>query len=137
MNSVAAISGGRFGLNGCIVEVHTAASFHRRELIGIYRVTLFRCFIQDQFSIRRRIVVNQVIEFGPFVHVFSVGLFHLVTVDRDGIYIPVLYGNAFFTNRDDKARYGRFFSSSSPVSRTKALRFQRSQGFLVVRKHMI
>ena len=36
LNSVAAISGGRFGLNGCIIEVHTAVSFHRRKLGGVY-----------------------------------------------------------------------------------------------------
>ena len=35
LNSVATISGGRSGLNGCIIEVHTAASFHRRELSGM------------------------------------------------------------------------------------------------------
>ena len=34
------------------------------------------------------------------------------------MYKLVSYGNRFFTNRDDKVRYGRFFCSSSPVSRT-------------------
>ena len=35
LNGVAAVSGGRSGLNGQIVEFHFEASFHRRELSGM------------------------------------------------------------------------------------------------------
>ena len=35
------------------------------------------------------------------------------------MYKLVSYRNEFFTNRDGKVRYGRFPSSSSPVSRTR------------------
>ena len=48
------------------------------------------------------------------------------------MYKLVSYGNEFFTNRDDKVRYGRFPSSSSPVSRTKASEISMvSEDFLI------
>ena len=40
---------------------------------------------QDQFGIRGRIVPEQAVEFGSFVHVVSVSFFHFVAVDQDDI----------------------------------------------------
>ena len=53
------------------------------------------------------------------------------------MYKLVSYRDKFFTNRDDKVRYGRFPSSSSPVSRTKLLKYQWFQEFFHTLKHMI
>ena len=36
LNSVASVSEGRVGLNSCVIEIHVASSFHRRELSGVY-----------------------------------------------------------------------------------------------------
>ena len=46
----------------------------------------------------------------------------------------VSYRDKFFTNRDDKARYGRFFRSSSPVSRTSETVLNQRSQLLYVRK---
>ena len=89
LNSVAAISGRRFGLNDQIIEIHIAvllsAQVSQGSVLSVFPQVFFNIVAQNQFDIRGRIVVDQVIELGSFVHVVSVSLFHLVTVDQDDI----------------------------------------------------
>ena len=53
------------------------------------------------------------------------------------MYKLVSYSNKYFTNRDDKVRYGRFPSSSSPVSRTKASEISTVSEVFLIPANMI
>ena len=48
------------------------------------------------------------------------------------MYKLVSYSNKYFTNRDDKVRYGRFPSSSSPVSRTQTSEISMVSGVFLI-----
>ncbi len=89
LNSVATVSGGRSGLNGQIVEIQIVSLLSlqgtQRNIPGDFFQVFFHFVVQDQFDIRGGIIVYQVIKFGSFVHVVSVGRFYLVTVDQDDI----------------------------------------------------
>ena len=72
-----------------IIEIHIASLLSpqgtQRNIPGDFFQVFFHFVIQDQFDIRGRIVPDQLVELGSFVHVVSVCLFYLVTVDQDDI----------------------------------------------------
>jgi hypothetical protein len=89
LNSIAAISGRRFGLNDQIIEIHIAvllsAPVSQGSVPSVFPQVFFNIVAQNQFDIRSRIVVDQVIELGSFVHIVGVRFFNFIAVDQDDI----------------------------------------------------
>ncbi len=76
LNGIAAVSGGRSGLNGRIVEIHIASLLSPQgtelNVLGDFFQVFFNFVVQDQLDICGRIVPDQAVEFGSFVHIVSV-----------------------------------------------------------------